>query len=235
MGLQILLPRADDRGLEGQDQHPLKPHPFCKLVSRKGLAKAHFAVPEELGVTGGIFRIDGAEIGRGLVHRLPLLRAHGKVAGAVLHVGGAGADGQHRGAHIVHRTAEPLTAHAGDLLAFQHFMYIVVGERAAVRVHGGFPVDDAVGDAAVGPLGGVLLGHTLVHIDGGVAYFQQTSVLGVGVLICVDHGVACGTWGKEVRHRYHSICSFYSSFSSRPFSKDTSDNSLAILPKILLS
>ena len=143
------------------------------------------------------------KVSGGFVHRLPLLRAHGEITGAVLYVGGAAADGQHRRAHIVHRAAEPLAAHAGDALAFQHSMYVVIGERAAVRVHGGGSVDDAVGDAAVGPLGGVLLGDALVHVDGGVADFQQANVLGVGVLVGVDGGMGEGAWGEEVRHRYH--------------------------------
>ena len=82
-------------------------------------------------------------------------------------------------------------------------MYVVVGEGAAVRVHGGGAVDDAVGDAAVGALGGVLLGHPLVHVDGGVADFQQAGVLGVGVCVGVDHGVGGGAWGEEVRHGNH--------------------------------
>jgi len=67
--------------------------------------------------------------------------------------------------------SEPFAAHAGDLLAFQDTVDVVVGEGGTVRIHGGFPVDDAVGNAAIGPLGGVLLGDTLVHVDGGVADF----------------------------------------------------------------
>lgn len=82
-------------------------------------------------------------------------------------------------------------------------MYVVVGEGAAVRIHGGFPVDDAVGDAAIGTLGGVLLGHALVHVDGGVANFQQAGVLGVGIRVGVNHGVGGGAWGEEVRHNQH--------------------------------
>ena len=82
----------------------------------------------------------------------------------------------------------------------------MVGEGGTVRVHGGLPADDAVGGHPVGALGGVLLGHPLVHVDGGVADFQQAGVLGVGVCVGVDHGVGGGAWGEEIRHRFHHLC-----------------------------
>ena len=152
-----------------------------------------------------IFLVGGAIVGDGAVDGFHLFRAHGEGLGTVLHIIGVVAHGHDGGLYLLYRTAEPLAAHALHALAFQHAVDIVVIEAAAVRVHGALPQHDAVGHAAVRPLGGVLLRHAPVHIHGGVAHFQQPLVLGVGVLVGVDHRVGGGALGEEIliRHRHH--------------------------------
>src|SRR5699024_9380172 len=145
---------------------------FCQLVGGKGLAKAHFGVPQKFGRAVGAFLIGGTIVGDGAVDCLRLFRAHGKGLGAVLHIVGVVAHGHNGGLHILHRAAEPFAAHALHALALQHAVDIVVIEAAAIRVHGALPQYDAVGHAAVRPLGGVLLRHAPVHIHSGVTHFQ---------------------------------------------------------------
>ena len=118
MGHQILSPGGLHGGLESQDQHPLETHLFCQLVGGKGLAKAHFGVPQELGRAVGAFLVGGAVVGDGAVDCLRLFRAHGKGLGAVLHIVGVVAHGHNGGLYVLHRAAEPLTAHALHALAF---------------------------------------------------------------------------------------------------------------------
>ena len=203
MGHQVLAPGGLHGGLEGQNQHPGKAHLFRQLIGGKGLAEAHFGVPQKLGRAVGAFLIGRAVVGHSAVHSLRLFRAHGESLGAVFYIVGAAAHGHNGGPHLLHRTAEPLAAHALYALAFQHTVDIVVVKAAAVRVHGALPQYNAVGHAAVRPLGGVLLRHALVHIHGGVAHFQQATVLGVGVLVGVDHGVGGRALGEEVSWHCH--------------------------------
>ena len=74
----------------------------------------------------------------------------------------------------------------------------MVGKGGAVRVHGRLPAEDTVGRHSIGALGGVLLDHPAVDVNGGVAHFQESPVLGVGVLVGVDHGVRFWALGEEV-------------------------------------
>ena len=205
MGHQVLAPGGLHGGLESQDQHPLEAHLFRQLVGGKGLAKPHLGIPQKFGRAVGAFLVGGAIVGDGAVDGFHLFRAHGEGLGTVLHIIGVVAHGHDGGLYLLYRTAEPLAAHALHALAFQHAVDIVVVEAAAVRVHGALPQHDAVGHAAVRPLGGVLLRHAPVHIHGGVAHFQQPLVLGVGVLVGVDHRVGGGALGEEIliRHRHH--------------------------------
>lgn len=150
----------------------------------------------------GAFLIGGAVVGHGAVHGLRLLGAHGEGLGTVFHIVGAVSHGHNGGPHLLHRAAEPFAAHALHALALQRTVDIVVVKAAAVRVHGALPQYNAVGHAAVRPLGGVLLRHAPVHIHGGVAHFQQAAVLGVGVLVGVDHRVGSGALGEKLlRHQ----------------------------------
>ena len=107
------------------------------------------------------------------------------------------ADGDDCRTHIVHRAFEPFAAHAGDLLAAEHLVDVLIGERTAIRVHGGLPQDDAIWYASVRSLGGILLRHTLVHIYRGITDFQKSFVLRIGVLIGIDHRVRCWALGKK--------------------------------------
>ena len=198
MGHQVLAPGGLHGGLEGQDQHPLEAHLFRQLVGGKGLAKAHFGVPQKLGRAVGAFLVGGAIVGDGAVDGFHLFRAHGEGLGAVLYIISMVAHGHNGGQYVLHRAAEPLAAHALHALALQHAVDIVVIEAAAIRVHGALPQHNMVGHAAVRPLGGVLLCHAPVHIHGGVAYFQQALVLGVGVLVGVDHRVGGWALGEEI-------------------------------------
>ena len=79
-------------------------------------------------------------------------------------------DGQHRRPHIIYGAAKPFAAHSGDLLALQRAVNIMVCERGAVRIHGTSPIDNAIRNTAIWSSGGILLGHTLVHIDGGIPH-----------------------------------------------------------------
>ena len=213
VAVQVLLPCADDSRLEGQNQNPFESHSFCQLIGRKGFAKAHFAVPQKFGTAGRILVISALKISGGFVHGFLLFRAHGEAVDPVLHIGSMVFNGQHRRPHIVYGTAKPFAAHAGNLLALQGTMNIMVRERGAVRIHGTFPVDDAVRNTAVRSFGGVLLGHTLVHINGGIAHLQKPLILRVGVLVGVDHGVGIGALRKEIScHNHHRLTPLVESY-----------------------
>lgn len=207
MAVQVLLPRTDHSRFEGQNQNPLESHFLGKLIGRKGFAEAHFAVPQKLGVACRVLLISTLKISGGFVHGFLLFRAHGEAVDPVLHIGSMVFNGQHRRPHIVYGTAKPFAAHAGNLLALQGTMNIMVRERGAVRIHGTFPVDDAVRNTAVRSFGGVLLGNTLVHINGGIAYLQKPLILRIGVLVGIDHWVGMGALWEEISFhcRHHLI------------------------------
>ena len=202
--VQVLLPCADDSRLEGQYQNPLESHFLCQLIRRKGFAEAHFTVPQKLGVACRILRIGTLKISGGFIHGFLLFRAHGETVDSILRIVSMVFDGQHRRPHIVHGTAKPFTAHAWNLLSFQDTMNIMVSERGTIRIHSTFPVNDSIGNTAIRSFGGILLGNTLVHINGGIAHLQKPLILWVGVLVGVYHRVSIGTlWEKISRHNSH--------------------------------
>ena len=204
MAVQVLLPCADHSWLEGQNQNPLESHFLCQLIGRKGFAEAHFTVPQKLGVACRILRIGTLKIGSGFVHSFLLFRTHGEAVDPVLHIGSMVFDGQHRRPHIIYGTAKPFAAHSGDLLALQRAVNIMVCERGAVRIHGTSPIDNAIRNTAIWSSGGILLGHTLVHINGGVPHLQKPSILRIGVLVGVYHWVGMGALREEIScHCYH--------------------------------
>ena len=113
-------------------------------------------------------------------------------------------DCQHRRPHIVYGTAKPFAAHAGNLLAFQDTVNIMVSERGTIWIHGTFPVDNAIGDAAIRSFGGILVGNTLVHINGSISHLQKPLILRIGVLVGVNHRVSIGALREEIScHRHH--------------------------------
>ena len=204
VAVQVLLPCADHSRLEGQNQNPLESHFLCQLIGCKGFAEAHFAVPQKLGVACRVLLISTLKISGGFVHGFLLFRAHGEAVDPILRIGSMVFDGQHRRPHIIDRAAKPFTAHAGNLLAFQSTVNIMVRERGAVRIHGTFPIDNAIGNTAVRSFGGILLGHTLVHINGGIAHLQKPLILRIGVLVGINHRVGMGAlWEKISRHNSH--------------------------------
>ena len=205
VAVQVLLPCTDHSRFESQNQNPLESHSFCQLIGRKGLTKAHFAVPQKLRVACGILFIGTLKIGSGFVHSFLLFRTHGETIDPILHIGSMVFDCQHRRPHIVYSTAKPFAAHAGNLLAFQDTVNIMVSERGAIRIHGTFPVDDSIRKAAVRSFGGVLLGNTLVHINGGIAHLQKPLILRVGVLVGVNHRVSIGALREKVKYGSHII------------------------------
>ena len=206
MAVQVLLPRTDHSRFEGQNQNPLESHFLCKLIGRKGFAEAHFAVPQKLGVACRVLLISTLKISGGFVHGFLLFRAHGEAVDPVLHIGSMVFNGQHRRPHIVYGTAKPFAAHAGNLLALQGTVNIMVRERGAVRIHGTFPIDNAIGNTAVWSFGGILLGHTLVHINGGIAHLQKPLILRIGVLVGINHRVGMGALWEEISgHCHHHI------------------------------
>ena len=206
MAVQILLPCADHSRLESQNQNPLESHSFCQLIGRKGLTKAHLAVPQKLGVACGILRIGTLKIGCGFIHGFLLFWAHGKAVNPILHIGSMVFDCQYRRPYIVYGTAKPFAAHAGNLLAFQDTVNIMVSERGTIWIHGTFPVDNAIGDAAIRSFGGILLSNTLVHINGGIAHLQKPLILWIGVLVGVNHRVGIGALREKIScHHHHRL------------------------------
>ena len=167
VGVQVLLPRTDHGGLEGEHQHPLKTHPFCQLVGGKGLAEPHFAVPQKLRVAfGGC----GAEIGFGFIHCFFLLRAHGKIVGAVFYVFGAVAYCINGSFHIVDGTAEPFIPVLALIqlpkpFAAQHSVEVFIRKATSITAHGRPCFQHPVGHShGVG-----LLPDAGIHIPLGVA------------------------------------------------------------------
>lgn len=205
VAVQVLLPCTDHSRLEGQNQNSLESHPFCQLIGRKSLTKAHFAVPQKLGVACRVLLISTLKISGGFVHGFLLFRAHGKAIDPVLYIGSMIFNCQHRCPDITYRTAEPFTAHAGNLLALQDAVNIMVRERGTVWIHGTFPVDDSIRNTAIRPFGWVLLGNTLVHINGGISHLQKPSILRVGVLVGVNHRVGIGALREKVKYGSHII------------------------------
>ena len=213
VAVQVLLPCTDHSRFEGQNQNPLESHPFCQLIGRKGLTKAHFAVPQKLRVACGIIFIGTLKIGSGFIHGFLLFRTHGKAVDPILHIGSMVFDGKHSRPHIVHGTTKPFAAHAGNLLALQDAVNIMVSERGTIRIHGTFPVDDSIRNAAVRSFGGILLGNTLVHINGGIAHLQKPLILRIGVLVGVNHRVGIGAlWKKISWHNHHRLTPLVESY-----------------------
>ena len=115
-------------------------------------------------------------------------------------------DCQHRRPHIVYGTAKPFSAHAGYFLAFQYSVNIMVSKRGTIWIHSTFPVDNAIGDAAIRSFGGILLGNTLVHINGGITHLQKPLILWIGVLVGVNHRVSIWSLRKKIScHRHHRL------------------------------
>ena len=195
---QVLLPRTDDSRLEGQNQNLLEPHSFCQLIRCKGFAESHFAVPQKLGVACRVLLISTLKISGGFVHGFLLFRAHREAVDSILHIGSMVFDGQHSRPDIVYGTAKPFAAHVGNLFAFQDTVNIMVRERGTIWIHSTFPVDNTIGNAAVRSFGGVLLGNTLVHINGGIAHLQKPLILRVSVLVGVNHRVGIGTLREKI-------------------------------------
>ena len=167
VGVQVLLPRTDHGGLKGEHQYPLKAHSFCQLVGGKGLAKPHFAVPQKLRVALGGCR---AEIGFGLIHRLFLLRAHGKIVGAVFHIFGAVSYCINGSFHIVDGTAEPFIpvlalVQLPKPFAAQHSVEVFIRKATAIAAHGRPRFQHPVGHG----YGVSLLPDAGIHIPLGVA------------------------------------------------------------------
>ncbi len=204
MADQILAPCRLNSRLEGQDQNTGKTHFLRQLIGSKGFAEAHLGVPQKLRRPRGAFFIGRAVIGNRPIDGILLFRTHTEYLRSVFIVSGMIANGNDCRTHIVHRAFEPLAAHASDLLAAEHLVNILIGERTTVRVHGRLPQDNTIGYTSVRSLGGILLRHTLVHIHRGIAHFQKSLVLRVGVLIGIDHRVRCRALGEECHFRHQS-------------------------------
>ena len=203
MAVQVLLPRTDHSRLEGQNQNPLESHFLCQLIGRKGFAEAHFAVPQKLGIACRVLLISTLKISGGFVHGFLLFRAHGEAVNPILRIVSMVFDGQHSRLDILYPAAKPFTAHAWNLLSFQDTMNIMVRERGAVRIHGTFPIDDAIRNTAVRSFGGVLLSNTLIHINGGISHLQKPLILRIGVLVGINHRVGMGALREEISCHCH--------------------------------
>ena len=198
MGHQVFLPGRFHGRLEGQNQHLFKAHALGQLIGRKGFAKTHFGIPQELwGAVGKIF-FCGGKIFNGFINGLFLFGAHGKGLGAVFNIGCAGFDGYNGSFDILCGAAKPFAADVVDLFLAQNMVNVMVGKAGAVIAHGGFSQDDFIRHHAVRAFGGVLLRHALFHIFFGIAHLQQTLVLRVAVGIGIDHRVRFGALGKEL-------------------------------------
>ena len=82
---------------------------------------------------------------------------------------------------------------------------VVVGKAAAVAVHGGLLEHDLIGHAA-GAERRVLLRHAPLHIALCVADLQQALIVGVVLLVGVNHGVGIGALREEIScHCHHRL------------------------------
>ena len=201
---KVFLPRALHRGLEREDQHTGKAHFLCQLIRGERLAEAHFRVPEKPGDLRRRLPVGGAEICHRLRDGVRLLRAHGKIPCAVLAVLRPVFHRHPRGADIVRGAAEPFAVHAPDAVAHKIPVNVVVGKAAAVAVHGGLLENDLIGHAA-GAERRVLLRHAPLHIALCVADLQQALIVGVVLLVGIDHRMSIRPPGEKLRvtHRRH--------------------------------
>ena len=203
MGDQILPPCGFDGRLEGEDENPLKAHFLCQLIGGKGLAEAHFGVPEELGDAGGGFQLGGAEIGDRFQNGVFLLGTHPEVMDTLFFVVGPGLDRDPGSPDIVDGAAEPFAVGIAEAVPSQIPVNIVICEGAAVLVHGGFLENDFIGLAAR-PDGRILLRDTFFHIALGIADLQHPLIQRVVVRIGIDHRMTVRP-GREEIHFRHSL------------------------------
>ena len=211
VALEVLLPGALDRRLEGEHEHSAHAHGLGELVGREGLAEAHLGVPEELGRALGALGAHGLEVLARAADGLGLLRAHGEVLVALLGVVGAVAHGDPSGANVVCCAAVPLAllaALAGDVLApvaLEPTVQVMVHEAGAVVAHGALGEDDVVGLALARLDHRELLGHAHLDRARGVADLENPRVVGVLVSVGVYRRMSVWALGEEVRasHRIH--------------------------------
>ena len=105
---------------------------------------------------------------------------------------------------VIITAAEPFAVHAPDAAAHKIPVNVVVGKAAAVAVHGGLLEHDLIGHAA-GAERRVLLRHAPLHIALCVADLQQALIVGVVLLVGIDHRMSIRPPGEKLRvtHRRH--------------------------------
>ena len=197
MVFQIGLPRGLHGRFEGQNQHAPPAHALGQLVGGKGLAEAHLGVPQEVGRLVRLLLVEGLKVFGRLGHRLGLLRPHDEVERAILGLRSSLAQGQHRRPHLGHVALEPLPVGIADAPLPQLGMHVAVGEGRAVVAHGRLLQHDAVGRRP-GFDDGILLGHPVADVDGGVTHLEQPVVLRIGVPVGVDFRLAYRPRGEEL-------------------------------------
>lgn len=166
-----------------------------EFIGGKGLAEAHFAVPQEMGRFMVLSPVT-LEVCHSLCNGFLLFGPHGESEIPLLFDELSLAHGENRPPDLLQRVAEPLARLALYAVDAQHFMHLVVAEGRAVAPHGGFFQHDAVGHARRAEL----LLHALMDLPRGVADFQQALVRGhTDQLIGVDFGLRrWALWEKAV-------------------------------------
>ncbi|OQA22734.1 MAG: hypothetical protein BWY63_00661 [Chloroflexi bacterium ADurb.Bin360] len=176
--LEVGFPGVLDCRFEGEHENLAPTHAFCQVVGCGGFAEAHL----------------------GIRHRLDLFGAECEIQGAVFLILQALAQGNDCCLHVLYGARKPFPLGVGDAARAQVAVHVVVGEGGAILTHGGFFEDDAVGGSS-GAERGVLLRHTLLHVAGGVAHFEQPRIFGVGIRVGVDGGAGVGArWEEASSH-----------------------------------
>ena len=183
---QVLFPGMSHGRLECQHQHALPSHTPCQLVSGKGLAKAHLAVPQEVRYTPG-FRLVAVKIVCRLVNSPFLLRAHAEGLVAVpCHVYPF-PDGNDGRPDLLGRTAIPLAFNVPAPHLDQHPVNIMVHKHRTVLTHGTLFHQYAVRRFAR-PHDVILLAHTFLHANSSISHLQDALQLWVIlILIRINH------------------------------------------------
>ena len=183
---QVFLPGMSHSRLEREHQHAPPSHAPRQLIRSKGLAEAHLAVPEEMRHALAFTPVT-VEIGCRLVYSRLLLRAHTEslVASpcrvfALSHCHYCSLD-------LLGSAAKPLALHVPAAHLRQLAMNLMVHKRGPILPHGTLLHQYAVWRFAR-PDDVILLAHTLLHTNCGIAHLQQSFQLWVILIfISINH------------------------------------------------
>ena len=153
MSHKIFMPCGLHRRLECQHQYPLEAHFTAELICGKGLAKAHFSVPQEFRCTVRLISFCLSEILHCTLDGDVLFGTHTEVEGTLSVSDFACSQLSDRRLYVVNRAAVPLVI----VLAFiesvkavsaEYSVNIVVGKARTVGTHSRIRPQDRVRNAA---------------------------------------------------------------------------------------